>query len=215
MASGDDRAVSTGRLLGAPALVAALIAAPSAAAAQTAGPPDQRWAFLTRALVTGSSDESTPPGYKVFSAVTLEAGVRRTFGRCIGAELTVRTESREVDSLVPSGEDRRLGSLELLPVDLLFQFRLPTGGSVHPYAGVGVNLTVAWEKSGALDSVDMAGSLGPAVQLGTDVDLSSSALLNANLKWNSMTADLERGGTPLTSLNVDPLSLGVGVGFRF
>ncbi|HEX6616632.1 MAG TPA: hypothetical protein VF046_10025 [Gemmatimonadales bacterium] len=61
----------------------------------------------------------------------------------------------------------------------------------------------------------MAGSGGPAVQLGADVDLSSSALLNANLKWNSMTVDLESGGTPLTSLKVDPPSLGVGVGFRF
>jgi outer membrane protein W len=61
----------------------------------------------------------------------------------------------------------------------------------------------------------MAGSGGPAVQLGADVDISSSALLNANLKWNNMSADLESGGIPLTRLQVDPLSLGVGVGFRF
>jgi len=42
-----------------------------------------------------------------------------------------------VDSLVPAGEHRRLGSIELLPVDLLFQPRLPTGGRVHPDAGAG------------------------------------------------------------------------------
>jgi outer membrane protein len=151
----------------------------------------------------------------VFSAVTLEAGLRRTFSRILGAELTVRTESREVDSLFPAGEDRRLGSLELLPLNLMLQFRLPTRGAVHPYAGAGVNLTVAWEKSGALDSLDMPASVGPALQVGADFDLSSRTLLNVDLEWNTLTADLKNGETRLTRLKVDPLSLGIGLGFRF
>lgn len=182
------------------------------AAGQEGAPP---WTFTTRIVATGSSDESDPPGYKVFSAITLEAGLRRTFSRLLAAELTVRTESREVDSLFPAGEDRRLGSLELLPLNLLLQVRLPTHSSVHPYAGAGVNLTVAWEKSGALDSTDMAGSVGPAVQLGADFDLSSRALLNLELTWNRLRADLENGGVRLTRLKMDPLALGFGVGFRF
>lgn len=182
------------------------------AAAQEGAPP---WTFTSRIVATGSSDESDPPGYKVFSAITLEAGLRRTLSRLLAAELTVRTESREVDSLFPAGEDRRLGSLELLPLNLLLQLRLPTHGSVHPYAGAGVNLTVAWEKSGALDSTDMAGSVGPAVQLGADFDLSSRALLNVELTWNRLRADLENGGVRLTRLKMDPLALGFGVGFRF
>ena len=61
------------------------------------------WTFTTRLLATGSSDESEPAGYKIYSAFTLEASLRRTFSRVVGAELTVRTESREVDSLVPAG----------------------------------------------------------------------------------------------------------------
>ena len=182
------------------------------AAAQEGAPP---WTFTTRIVATGSSDESDPPGYKVFSGITLEAGLRRTLSRLLAAELTVRTESREVDSLFPAGEDRRLGSLELLPLNLLLQFRLPTHGSVHPYAGAGVNLTVAWEKSGTLDSTDMAGSVGPVVQLGADFDLSSRALLNLELTWNRLRADLENGGVRLTRLKMDPLALGAGVGFRF
>jgi outer membrane protein len=197
------------------ALATVLLLLPASASAQDPGTGGPRWTFTTRALVTGSSDESEPPGYKVYSTFALEAGLRHAFSRVLGAELTIRTESREVDSLVPAGEDRRLGSLELLPVDLLIQFRFPTGGSVHPYVGAGVNLTFAWEKSGALDSLDMAGSVGAALQVGTDFDLSPSALLNVDLKWNHMTADLSAAGTTLASLKVDPLSLGVGVGFRF
>src|SRR5690349_18306 len=117
------------------------------------------WTFLTRLVATGSSDRSEPAGYKVYSSFALDGGLRRDLSRTLAAELRLRTESREVDSLVTSGEDRRLGSLELLPMNLTLQLRPFPAGSVRPYAGGGLNLTVAWEKSGALDSVDMAGSV--------------------------------------------------------
>lgn len=183
--------------------------------AQAGDPSERPWVFATRLVLTGSSDESDPPGFQVYSAFSLEAGLRRNFSEILAAELTIRTESREVDSLVTAGENRRLGSLELLPLNLLLQFRPRLGRNVHPYAGAGVNVTVAWEKSGVLDSVDMKGSVGPALELGTDVDLSASALLNFDLRWNSFEAKLESGGSPLANLKIDPLSLGVGVGFRF
>jgi len=197
------------------AITLAFWAAPLGLAAQTTTPQVRPWVFSTRVIATGSSDESEPAGYKVYSAFSIEAGLRRRLTRALGVELAVRTESREVDSLFPPGEDRRLGSLELLPIDLLLQLHLPTGGSVHPYAGAGVNLTVAWEKSGVLDSLDMPGSVGPALQVGTDVDLSSYALLNVDLRWNTLRAELDNAGTRFTRLKIDPVSLGIGVGFRF
>jgi outer membrane protein W len=200
-----------------PVWTAALIAGivPGGVAAQDRTPDTNPWTFSTRLIATGSSDESEPPGFKVYSAFTLEAALRRSLGHHLAAEATIRTESREVDSLVTVGEDQRLGSLELLPVNLLLQFRVPTHGRLEPYVGAGVNLTVAWEKSGALDSVDMAGSVGPALQVGADWALSSRALLNLDIRWNTLTADLDNDGARLASLKVDPLSLGLGVGFRF
>jgi outer membrane protein W len=48
-----------------------------------------------------------------------------------------------------------------------------------------------------------------------DFDLSTDALLNVDLRWNGMTADLKNGDTRLTSVKLDPVSLGVGVGFHF
>jgi outer membrane protein len=194
--------------------VALVLLVPELAAAQDrlAARP---WTFLTRLVATGSSDHSEPAGYKVYSSFALDAGLRRHLSRTLAAELRLRTESREVDSLVPSGEDRRLGSLELLPVDLMLQLRPFTHGSVRPYAGGGVNLTVAWEKSGVLDSTDMAGSVGPSIEAGLDIDLASYMLLNFNLQWNSLTAKLANGGIRLADLQIDPLTLGVGVGFEF
>jgi outer membrane protein len=188
---------------------------PARAMAQAPASSVRPWALVTRLLVTGSSDRSDPPGYQAYSTFTLEAAVRRHLSRTLDTELSVRTESREIDSLFPAGENRRLGSIELLPIALLLHYRLPTRAAWHPYAGAGVNLTVAWEKSGLLDSVDMRARVGPAVQVGTDLDLSSAAVLNVDLKWNKMTATLENAGTRLARIRLDPVSLGVGVGFRF
>jgi outer membrane protein len=193
-------------------IACAISLAPTNMAAQSAS--EKPWLFTTRILMTGSSDNSEPPGYQVYSAFTLEASLRRMLGRSFAAEVTIRTESREVDSLFPSGENRRLGSLELLPLNLFVQYRLQTG-NVRPYAGAGVSATFAWEKSGVLDSADMKASLGAALQLGADLRLSSSAVLNADLKWNRTQLSLSNGGSPLTDIQLDPLSLGVGVGFRF
>ena len=172
------------------------------------------WSFATRLLATGSSDHSEPDGFMVYSAFTLEAALRRTLWRSFAAELSIRTESREVDSLATAGEDRRLGSIELLPINLFLQYR-PGGGRVHPYVGAGVSATFAWEKSGALDSTDMKGSLGPAVQVGADFDLSPRVLLNTDLKWNGMRTDLKNGEARLADIRVDPLSLGIGLAFLF
>jgi outer membrane protein len=100
----------------------------------------------------------------------------------------------------------------------LSSLQSPLGASAPACAGgsrAGANLTVAWEKSGTLDSTDRAGSVGPAVQVGVDWELSSRALLNLDVRWNRLTAELENGGTPLAKLRIDPLSLGIGVGFRF
>lgn len=110
---------------------------------------------------------------------------------------------------------RRLGSVELLPVHLLLQWRPRRAGAVHPYLGAGGNLTVCWEKSGVLDSTDLSPSVGPALQVGVDLDLSPSALLNLDIKWNAMRTNVESGETRIARLTLDPLAQGLGLGFRF
>jgi len=171
------------------------------------------WSFRTRVLVTGSSHESEPTGFEVYSTFAIEAGLARGLSRALALELTVRTESREVDRAGDPAE--RLGSIELLPVNLVLQLRPFRSTSVQPYLTAGVNLTVAWEKSGAVDSMDVAPSLGAAIGLGTDFALSDRVLFNVDLRWNSYTADLTTVGTSFARLRLDPLTLGLGVGFRF
>lgn len=108
-----------------------------------------------------------------------------------------------------------LGSVELLPFNLLFQYNLFQKEKARVYFGAGVNLTFCWEKSGTLNSDDLSPSFGPAIQLGCDLNLSKVAFVNLNAGWNGLKTDLKAGDLVLATLQMDPLLLGVGIGFDF
>lgn len=184
--------------------------------AQDSGGAPPAWIFTTRLALSGDSHESEPPDRQIYSGVALETAISRRLGRGLAAELTLRSESREVDILAPDGgEATRLGSVELLPLTLALLYRPAGDGSIHPYAGAGLNLTVCWEKSGALDSSDLTPALDPAIQAGVDFDLARSVLFNLGVRWNTYTADIETGGARVAEVAIDPLTFGCGVGFRF
>jgi len=140
------------------------------APAQEPGP----WTFTTRFVLTGSSDpaQSKPEGYKMYSGIALDAGIQRGLGSKVALDLNFRTESREITLRRGTGGEAPLGSVESLPVSLLLQYRPRAGEKIRPYLGAGLNLTVVWEKAGALDSTDLSPSIAPVIQLGTDVRLS-------------------------------------------
>jgi len=193
------------------AILLALGAGNTGSAQQGNGTP---WTFRTGALLSGSSDTSLE-GYKVLSGIGLGAGVRRNISSVLSAEFNAAVVSREVILEEVSGDEASVGSMETLPMNLLAQVRPQLGGGVHPYGGVGLNFTPVWEKTGALDSDDIAPTFGVAVQLGVDFDLSRTVLLNLDLGWNTAEPDIEAGDVRITTITINPLTLSAGVGFRF
>jgi outer membrane protein len=186
---------------------------PAPIPAQTADHPSV-WTFRTRAVLTGSSESSDPPGYVALSAFGLQVGVRRTLNTWLSSELTAAVESREVDFTDNTGNESSLGSLESVPLVLLMQAHPRVGGAVHPYLGGGVSVTLLWEKTGAFNSADIAPSIGPALNLGADLALSPSVLLNIDFEWNTWTANVDEAGTRIATLKIHPFSIGMGVGFH-
>lgn len=181
-----------------------------------AGDPGQGpWTFRTRAVLSGNSHESDPEGFVAYSGLGLEAGITRNIAGFLAVEVSLRTESREIDQEVSSGPAIRLGSIEVLPLTATLQYRPNLSENLHPYFGIGTVVSFTWEKSGVLDSLDVGTHLGPVLQLGVDRDLGSSAVLNLDLRWHTFTADIENGGDRFAEIQIDPMVLGAGVGFLF
>jgi outer membrane protein len=173
------------------------------------------WQFKSRLVLSGNSDESEPVGFKAYSGLAIEAGVKRQLGRILAAEISLRTESREIDRERTPDPAERLGSIEMAPVTVTMQYCPSSSGRFHPYFGVGANLTLTWEKSGVLDSLDVAPQVGPAIQLGFDYNLNEKAAINADLRWNTLNPEIKLAGERFAKLKINPIALGVGVGFRF
>lgn len=168
--------------------------------------------FTTRLTGTGLSHSSEPKGYKAYSSIHLEIGVRRPLTSSLAMELDLAHESREVDWMGPEKEES-LGSIELLPVHLMLQYR-PSLRTWRPYIGAGVNYTLFWEKSGELNSKKLSPSAGPILQLGVDRPLTSHILLNLDIKFMRMKTDFEGRQKEQIELSIHPTALGIGLGFK-
>ncbi|MEQ1856995.1 MAG: OmpW family outer membrane protein [Longimicrobiales bacterium] len=184
-----------------------LAALPLGAAAQDASGP---WSLVVRGTLSGTSYESAPAGYKLYSGIAIEVGVRRELADLFALELALRTESREVTG--PAGPNDALGGLEVVALTPTFQWR-PRGGSgaaFQPYLGVGGAFSAVWEKSGALDSADLSPQLDPALQLGLDFEVSPRVALNLDARWHTLGWTIDDYLTPSPTVEVDPLVLGLG-----
>jgi outer membrane protein len=195
----------------------AMLVAPQALRAQSTEVATGDWALRVRASLSASSYASDPGGYKIYSALATDVSVIRSINGQFSAEVALRTESREVDGPLATGSTGHLGSVEMLPVNALVQWR-PLGRHdtrYQPYAGVGLNVTATWEKSGALDSASIPVSWGPAAQLGVDFRVGSRALLNLDAKWNLQKVHIRDYLASDPSVELDPFTLGAGIGVAF
>lgn len=145
----------------------------------------------------------------------------------IGFELIAATTRHHVSGKTgTTGAIGRLLSSWVLPPTLTAQYHFNPKGVIRPYVGAGLNYTVFWnEKSSKAlrtavgpTAVHLSDSFGWAVQAGIDVDISPKVFANLDVKYIDMdtTARLRTtaAGTQRVRVHVDPLVIGVGLGFR-
>ncbi|WP_210357289.1 OmpW/AlkL family protein [Sphingomonas beigongshangi] len=145
----------------------------------------------------------------------------------VGFELIASTTKHHADGRTgTTGSIGRLASTWVLPPTLTAQYHFAPASHVRPYVGAGLNYTIFWnekasaglEKAVGSTRVHMKDSFGWAAQAGMDVDLSRKVFLNLDVKYIDIdtTARLQTtaAGTQQVKLHLDPLVVGVGLGFR-
>jgi outer membrane protein len=185
----------------------ASLALPPAAQAQE-GP----WHVRVRALnLDPANDDSTGLDLSVNSKVFPEVDISYFFSPEFSAELVLTYPQKHT---VKAG-GTEIGSLKHLPPTLTAQYHFTGLGSFVPYVGAGINYT-------RFSSVDLPDgvsikkdSWGAALQVGVDVPIDKTMSFNFDVKKVQIATDVSAGGTPLGEFKVDPLLVGVGLGWRF
>jgi outer membrane protein len=185
----------------------ASLALPPAVQAQE-GP----WHVRVRALnLDPANDDSTGLDLSVNSKVFPEVDISYFFSPEFSAELVLTYPQKHT---VKAG-GTEIGSLKHLPPTLTAQYHFTGLGSFVPYVGAGINYT-------RFSSVDLPDgvsikkdSWGAALQVGVDVPIDKTMSFNFDVKKVQIATDVSAGGAPLGEFKVDPLLVGVGLGWRF
>ncbi len=197
--------------------VAAVCALSSGAAfAQQAEGP---WMVRVRAVHLDSvNKDSTGLGLSINDKWMPELDVSYFFTPNIAAELVLTYPQKH--DLRANGLGQ-IGSLKHLPPTLLAQYHFTNFGAFKPYVGAGVNYTrfssVSFDPAvqAALNPSIKKNSFGGALQIGFDYALDKNWSLNFDVKKVFIETDVSSAGTKVGTFKVNPVLVGVGLGYRF
>ena len=112
-----------------------------------------------------------------------------------------------------------MGTFKHLPPTLTLQYHFTDLGAYKPYVGAGLNYTkissVSLKNGNDVLQLDND-SFGAALQVGVDIPLDKKWSVNVDVKKVYIKTDVYGpSGASLGTLKLDPVLLGVGVGYRF
>ena len=193
--------------------VAALCAMTSGAA--MAQQQDGKWQVRVRAVNLAANKGSAADALNltVNDKVIPELDISYYFTPNFAAELILTYPQKHN---VRAGATQ-IGTLKHLPPTLLAQYHFTNFGAFKPYVGAGINYT---RFSSVKDTVGIdwdvkRNSWGGALQVGFDYALDKNWSLNFDIKKVYIDTDVSVGGANVGKFKVDPLLVGVGVGYRF
>jgi outer membrane protein len=145
-----------------------------------------------------------------------EVDVSYFFNKNVAAELILTLPQNQ--GVYSNGAS--IGNFKHLPPTLTLQYHFTDLNGFKPYVGAGVNYTkitgTSLSTNSALDPVTLdSHSYGAALQVGVDVPLTKQVSLNFDVKKVYIQTDVYANGVNKGTLKLDPVLVGVGVGYRF
>ncbi|WP_431476437.1 OmpW/AlkL family protein [Massilia eburnea] len=177
------------------------------------------WQVRARAVHINPADKSDPIAgvgasdrIGVSNKTIPEVDISYFFTPNISAELVLTYPQKHDVTL----DGTKIGTFKHLPPTLLAQYHFTPSSQFSPYVGVGVNWTT-FSKNKILDGAGSLehDSLGLALQAGVDYKLDKNWSLNLDIKKVQIRSDVMIAGVKVSKVKVDPVLLGVGVGYRF
>jgi len=180
---------------------------PCAAQAQ-----ESPWLVRVRAVNLDSANkDSTGLDLSIDNKVIPELDITYFFTPQWSAELVLTYPQKQTLSAGAT----EIGTLKHLPPTLTAQYRFTGLTGFVPYVGAGVNYT-HFSSVNLPAGVDIKrNSYGLAAQIGVDVPLTKNLSLNVDVKKVQIRTDVSASGADIGTFKIDPLLVGVGLGWRF
>jgi len=151
--------------------------------------------------VGATIDDSTRPIF------TVEYFIRDNWG----VELLASTPFAHNVTLAGIGD----ANARQLPPTLSLNYHFPTEGKIKPFIGAGLNYTTFFEESTALGKLKLDDSIGLALQIGADYQISPADALRFNVRWIDIDADATLDGADIGTAEIDPVIVGLSYVHRF
>ena len=195
---------------------AALCALTSGAAMAQNYPQDGKWMVRARAVHLDSANGGAAgdKGVSVNDKWIPELDISYFFTPNLAAELILTYPQKHDVRL----NGAKIGTLKHLPPTLLAQYHFTNLGAFKPYVGAGINYTrfssVKFDPAvdAALNPSVKKNSFGPALQVGFDYALDKNWSINFDVKKVYIDTNVSGG---IGKFKVDPVLVGVGLGYRF
>ncbi len=177
------------------------------------------WQIRARVVNIAPADKSDPIGgvgaadrLTVSNKTIPEVDVSYFFTPNIAAELILTYPQKHTVAL--DGVD--IGSFKHLPPTLTLQYHFMPEKQFSPYVGAGINYT----NISSVNLLNGAGSLehnsvGFALQAGADFKIDKNWSINVDVKKVQIRSDVAIAGAKVSAVKIDPLLVGIGVGYRF
>lgn len=169
------------------------------------------WLVRARAISVQPSSSSAPvAGVSAANKATLEVDFTRFLTNNVAVELILATTKHDI-----SLNGAALGSVGVLPPTLTAQYHFSPEATIRPYLGAGVNYTRFYSVN-LLPGLDVeSSSFGLALQAGVDFQIDKNLFINVDVKKIYIKTDVTSNGAYLTTLTLNPVVFGVGVGMKF
>lgn len=137
----------------------------------------------------------------------------------IAVEAIAATTRHHITARGTAAGDVDVGQVRLLPPTVTLQWHFLPQGTFSPYVGAGVNYTWFFDTSvphTTVKSVSYDDGFGAALQIGADYHLTGRWYANFDVKqlFLNTTAKID-GGAVRANVDLNPLLVGAGIGYRF
>ena len=146
-----------------------------------------------------------------------ELDIRYFITDTIAIEAIFGTTEHKVSAKNTALGDVNLGTIKVLPPTFTLQYHFKTESKFKPYVGAGINYTFFYDGNpGQFESVKYKDEIGIALNIGFDFVLSDNNFFKIDIKKYDLPTDVNiNNGVATADVDLDPLAISIGYGWRF